>query len=170
MKRDLPEINIQPGHLYVARQPMILQTILGSCVSATFWCARLGAGALCHGVLPRCPKGVGAAAGHRYVDSSIRYLAAKFDALGAARKDVEVKLFGGADVLAVGPERSGKMTVGAQNCRAALEVLEQEGFSVRATDLGGIQGRSVYFDTGTGEVYVRRLAPCENASRIEGCG
>jgi hypothetical protein len=52
-----PKYSVQPGELYLARKPAILRTILGSCVSVTFWSARLGAGALCHGVLPRCPAG-----------------------------------------------------------------------------------------------------------------
>ena len=52
----LPDLDLQPGELYLARKPAILRTILGSCVGVTFWSARLGAGALCHGVLPRCPQ------------------------------------------------------------------------------------------------------------------
>jgi chemotaxis protein CheD len=137
---------------------MILQTILGSCVGVTFWSERLGAGALCHGVLPRCPQGTGDGEGYRYVDFSIRYLAEQFDALGARRQEVEVKVFGGADVLPVSAARMDKATVGALNCRAALEVLLQEGLRVAASDLGGPRGRTIHFDTATGEVFVHRLA------------
>jgi chemotaxis protein CheD len=159
---ELQEIRVQPGELYLARRPMKLHTILGSCVSATFWNARVGAGALCHGVLPRCPLSTTGVAGHRYVDFSIRYLAAQFDALGTVRREVEVKLFGGADVLPIGIGRASKPTVGALNCRVALEVLEQEGFRLLASDLGGLRGRTIQFDTETGEVIVHRLAmsPC----------
>ena len=72
--------------------------------------------------------------GHRYVDFSIHYLAREFDALGARRKELEVKLFGGADVLPVSGTRGEKPTIGALNCAAALEVLEEEGFrSLRRT-------------------------------------
>ena len=48
--------------------------------------------------------------------------------IGALRQEVQVKLFGGADVLplsAAGPLRP---TVGKQNCEAAIEVLRDEGF------------------------------------------
>lgn len=155
---DLQPISIQPGQLHLARSPAILHTILGSCVGVTFWSARLGAGALCHGVLPRCPRGVGIPDGYRYVDFSIRYLAEQFDALGAWRKELEVKLFGGADVLPVSAARADRATVGALNCRAAREVLEEEGLSVVACDLGGVRGRTIRFDTGTGEVLLRRLS------------
>ena len=73
---NLPGISVQPGAACIwPESPMILRTILGSCVGVTFWSARLGAGALCHGVLPRCPPGTRVAEGHRYVDFSIRYLA-----------------------------------------------------------------------------------------------
>jgi chemotaxis protein CheD len=157
MIADLPGISLQPGELYLARTPMILQTILGSCVGVTFRSVRLGAGALCHGVLPRCPAGADPTDLYRYVDFSIRYLASKFDELGASRREVEVKLFGGADVLPVSAARVSKATVGAQNCEAALEVLGKEGFSIAASDLGGNVGRTIRFDTQSGEVLVHRL-------------
>jgi chemotaxis protein CheD len=156
----LPDLNLQPGELYVARGPAILRTILGSCVSVTFWCARLGAGALSHGILPRCPRVWPSDAtleyGYRYVDFCVWHLAQQFDALGASHQEIEVKLFGGADVLPVSRE-SGKPTVGASNCRAALEVLTSEGFNVAASDLGGTRGRRIHFHTGTGEVLVQKL-------------
>lgn len=158
----LPDLNLQPGELYLARGPAILRTILGSCVGITFWSARLGAGALCHCILPRYPQRKGSARvspedGYRYVDFSIRYLAEQFDTLGASRREVEVKVFGGADVLTVTSGRGGRPTVGAQNCRAAEEVLAEEGFTVAAADLGGVRGRRIHFHTGTGEVLLHRL-------------
>ena len=164
---NLPGVSVQPGQLYLARGPAILRTILGSCVSVTFWSARLGAGALCHGVLPRCPAGIGGPDGHRYVDFSIRYLAGRFDVMGASRLELEIKLFGGADVLPVSVARGSKPTIGALNCRAALEVLEDEGFRVAASDLGGIRGRTIRFYTATGEVLVQRLAAARVAELEE---
>jgi chemotaxis protein CheD len=158
MMADLPEISVQPGELYLARSPSILRTILGSCVGVTFWNARLGVGALGHGMLPRCPPGAGIQDSHRYVDTGICCLAEQFETLGICRREVEVKLFGGADVLAVSGGNAGKPTIGALNCRAALAVLEQGGFRLTASDLGGIQGRTIHFHTGTGDVLVHRLA------------
>ena len=156
----LPDLDLQPGELYLSLKPAILRTILGSCVGITFWSARLGAGALCHGVLPKCPRswppGSKNTEGHRYVDFSIRYLARQFDALGACRNELQIKLFGGADVLpaAGGPNRP---TIGSQNCRVAAEVLAEEGLTVCASDLGGKRGRRIHFHTGTGEVLLHRL-------------
>jgi len=165
----LPDLNLQPGELYLARGPAILRTILGSCVGVTFWSARLGAGALCHGVLPRSPltwpPGCTLSEGFRYVDFSIRYLAQQFDALGARRQELEVKVFGGGDVLPGVSPNPDRPTVGAQNCREALEVLEAEGLHVSASDLGGNRGRRIHFHTGTGEVLLHRLAGWRDPDR-----
>jgi len=154
---ELPRVSVQPGELCLVREPAILQTILGSCVSVTLWSPRLGVGALCHGVLPRSPRGAVAPEGHHYVDFAIRHLVRKFDELGAVRREVEVKVFGGADVLPVGAFRTGRPTVGALNCQVALETLEEEGLAVLASDLGGTRGRTIRFHTATGEVLVHRL-------------
>jgi chemotaxis protein CheD len=157
----LPDVDLQPGELYLAQSPAILRTILGSCVGVTFWSPRLRAGALCHGVLPRAPllwpQESDLADRQRYVDFSIRYLAEQFDALGVARRELEVKLFGGADVLPCHAQGN-RPTVGALNCRAAGDVLAEEGFTVTASDLGGNRGRRIHFHTGTGEVLLHRLA------------
>jgi chemotaxis protein CheD len=156
----LPDLNLQPGEIYLARSPAILRTILGSCVSCTFWCGRLRIGALSHGVLPRCPvflpQGFNLADGLRFVDFSIDYLSQQLDSLGARRDEIEVKLFGGADVLPT-TDGSNKPTVGALNCISALEVLEKKGFTVSASDLRGIRGRRIHFNTATGEILLQRL-------------
>lgn len=161
MTSALPNLDLQPGELHLARSPAILSTILGSCVGVTFWSARLVVGALCHGVLPRCPqewsRGSRLSDGYRYVDFSIRYLAEQFDALGVPRHEMEVKLFGGADVLGMAATPNGKPSVGALNRQAAEEVLMAEGFTVIASDLGGVRGRRIHFHTGTGEVLLHRL-------------
>jgi chemotaxis protein CheD len=70
---------------------------------------------------------------------------------------VQVKLFGGGDVLPVGDQESRRPTVGRLNCEAALRVLEEEGLAIAASKLGGISGVHIQFETRTGEVLLRRL-------------
>jgi chemotaxis protein CheD len=140
---------------------MVLRTVLGSCVGVTFRVPRLGVGALCHPMLPRYPAERSAklnrAAGCRYVDFAIRDMLSQLDALGALRTEVQVKLFGGGDVLPVGDQESRRPTVGRLNCEAALRVLEEEGLAIAASKLGGISGVHIQFETRTGEVLLRRL-------------
>ncbi len=117
---------LQPGEVHLARSPAILKTVLGSCVGVTFWSPRLGIGALCHGVLPRCPPGVRDAEGYRYVDFAISDLARQFEMLRRFAARCRSRCFGGADVLPVHADLSWKATVGHQNWHTALEVLHEQ--------------------------------------------
>jgi chemotaxis protein CheD len=156
----LSEIYVQPGESHLVCKPVILRTLLGSCVGITFWVPRLGIAAICHAMLPNYPSSpppkLCRADGHRYVDFAIRDLAHEFDLLGVSRREVQVKLFGGGDVLVVG--ESLRPTIGKLNCEVALKTLREEGFEVAASSLGGTSGLKIRFNTGTGDVLLQRLA------------
>jgi len=158
-EEGLPEVYVQPGESRLVREPTMLRTLLGSCVGIAFRAPRLGVGALCHPMLPRCPAKSAAflsrSAGRRYVDYTIRDLARQFDALGARREEVEVKIFGGGDVLLMVNDAA-RPTVGRLNSEVAMKVLEEEGFAVIASSLGGRRGVNIHFNTGTGEVLLQR--------------
>jgi chemotaxis protein CheD len=174
----LPEVYLQPGEMFLAREPTMIRTLLGSCVGVTFWSERLRIGALCHGMLPRCPDGsseaLNPAAGYRYVDFAIRDLARKFDELGTFRAELQVKVFGGADVLLTSEAAFLKDTVGSMNCDVALEVLSAEGLHVAASSIRGKSGLNIHFNTGNGEVLLRRLKHPSGSSshrrKTEGLG
>lgn len=157
---EVSEYYLQPGESRLVTHPAILRTVLGSCVGIAFWAPRLGAGALCHPLLPAAPLAASAVSapeqGRRFVDFAIRELAERFDRLGALRAEIVVKLFGGADVLDFARD-STRPTVGRLNGETALRVLGEGGFGVAASSLGGNTGVSMRFDTGTGEVLLRRL-------------
>jgi chemotaxis protein CheD len=111
-------------------------------------------------MLPTCPIKPRAnpsfAAGNRYVDYAIRNLARQFSAMGVLHSEVQVKLFGGGDVLDFATETM-RPTVGRLNREVALRVLDEEGFKVSASRLGGTRGVKIQFHTGTGEVLLRLL-------------
>ncbi len=156
----LREVYVQPGESHLVREPAVLRTVLGSCVGVTFHVPRLGVGALCHPMMPKCPPALSAGlqidAARRYVDFAIREMASQFDRLGAKRREVVVKLFGGNDVLMVSGENV-QPTIGRQNAETALRVLSEEDFPVAASRLGGDHGIHISFETVHGAVLLRRL-------------
>jgi chemotaxis protein CheD len=162
----LTDVYLQPGEMFLAREPTMIRTLLGSCVSVTFWSERRRVGAMCHAMLPESPKHASERlrpeVGYRYVDFSIRDIARKLDELGARRSEVQVKVFGGADVLLGGPGAPDRPTVGSLNCDTALDVLSAEGFQVTASSLRGTTGLNIHFNTGNGEVQLRRLKDCSH--------
>jgi len=154
---DLPMVNLHPGELFVAREPTVITTVLGSCVSVCLYCPRRRIGAMCHGVMPsrdeRSPEDT-----FRFVDSSVSYMA---QVLGRepesySRSTLVAKLFGGADVLKA-RGWSAAPSIGAQNIAAARQALERHGIGISAERVGGKNGYRLYFYTQTGEVYVRMV-------------
>jgi chemotaxis protein CheD len=164
------EVYVQPGESHLVTEPAILRTVLGSCVGITFRVPRLGLAALCHPMLPNYPANSGTKlpipAARRYVDFTIHDLLRQLDALGVRRGEIEVKLFGGGDVLLVTTAAS-RPTVGRMNCESALKVLEDEGLAVLASSLGGNCGLNLQFHTGTGDVLLKRLSVSGNPSNSE---
>jgi chemotaxis protein CheD len=156
----VPEVYVQPGEAHLATAPTIFRTLLGSCVGVIFLAPRQGYGALCHPMLPEFPskqKGqMSWAQACRYVDFTIRDMARRFDELGVPRREVQIKLFGGGDVLLM-TGGSTRPTVGKLNCEAAIRVLEEEGLNVVASSLGGTSGLRIQVHTGSGEVLLYRL-------------
>jgi chemotaxis protein CheD len=157
---DLPRVHLAAAEIHITRKPEVVETVLGSCVAATLWIRRLRVGAMCHGALPCCPeqdlRSADFQRGFRYVDFAIRYLVRRLFRLGAQPEEIEVKLFGGGDVLQMLRPR-GAATVGRQNCESALRTLVDEGLTPAVSDLGGRNGRVIYFHTDNGDVFVRRL-------------
>jgi chemotaxis protein CheD len=159
----LPFLFLKPGEMVLREEPMIVTTLLGSCVAVTMYSPRLRLGAICHAVLPSCRKELPCNYGHpesgKYVECAIRRMLDGFQAHGVVRSEIEAKLFGGSDMFDTAGARS--RSVGGQNMQAALEILESQSVRVVTQDLGGKRGRKIIFHTHTGEVFLKRLRKSE---------
>jgi chemotaxis protein CheD len=157
----LPVVYLKPGELYIARRPTIVTTVLGSCISVTMFNRRLGIGAICHGLLPRCRDKKkcddNCTEEFKYVGCSVRSMVEEFIMSGSKRNEIEVKVFGGADVFALKGVDRKSANIGKQNIKAALSVIRSEGLHLLTSDVGGVAGRKIFFNTQTGEVFLKRL-------------
>lgn len=149
---ELSTIYLRPGEIAIVREPTLISTVLGSCVSFTFFHSARGLAGICHALLPH---GSGEE-GFRYVNECGKHLLASFLAQGVRREEIEVKLFGGADMFE-GRRGGAPLSVGEQNLAAARSFIEEEGLRLRASDVGGRRGRKILFHSGTGEVLLKRL-------------
>ena len=93
---DLPVIFLKPGELYLGEQPTVVTTILGSCVSLIFFHQPRQLGAICHALLPTDAHQENS---FRFVDRAFFWMLEQFQARGITTSQIQVKLFGGADVL-----------------------------------------------------------------------
>ena len=147
-------IYLKPGEVVVAREPVLVSTVLGSCVAVTMFSPDCGFGAICHAMLP---DSAGRSADLRYVDSALIHIYRKAVECGAASNNLVVKMFGGAQMLNVGNIEAAGRTVGEQNVSRALEILSSLGLAVASSDTGGLVGRKLYFCTRDGNVYMRKM-------------
>jgi chemotaxis protein CheD len=162
-RAELPFVYLQPGEAYFSEGPAQVTTILGSCIAVTLFWARLRAGGICHVLLPRCRKEScvdGCEERYRFADCSIRGMLVWFVRRGARTGDLEVKVFGGSDILIVGPEKE-HLSVGRQNIEWTKKALIREGLVPRCSDVGGTTGRKIVFSTHTGEVFMKRIRRTE---------
>jgi chemotaxis protein CheD len=158
---DLPVVYLKPGEMHFSAEPCIVATVLGSCLSVTMYHKRSGLGGICHGLLPVC-KGRQechgeSLEGFKYVDCSVRRMVRLFDQHKVRRSEIEVKCFGGADMFNKQIDRPSMLSIGRQNISSAEQILKSEGLRMHVVDVGGQQGRKIFFYTHTGEVYLKRL-------------
>jgi chemotaxis protein CheD len=150
----IPKIYLKPGELHFAITPTIVSTVLGSCISITMHNPEHQLGVICHAVLP---EELVQGDPYRYVDSSVVAMVRMFDRYGIKKKDIEVKLFGGSEMLQQQENSCSGLTVGKQNILRALQIIENDKLNLLASDVGGTRGRKLLFHTHTGEVYLQRL-------------
>ncbi|HEX7012521.1 MAG TPA: hypothetical protein VF161_07235 [Steroidobacteraceae bacterium] len=150
-------VKLLPGDYYVTREDEILDTVLGSCVSACIRHPRLNIGGMNHFMLPR-PTGDGndtweniAGRATRYGLASMEQLINSILKVGGHRSELEVKIFGGGRVL------SSLTDVGNHNVLFVREFLKQEGMRIVSEDVGKTCPRHVQYFPMTGRVRVRHL-------------
>ena len=149
---------ILPGEYYVTGKPMVLVTVLGSCVTACIRDADSGIGGMNHFMLP--DEG-----GRDVVSSSARYGTYAMEVLinhllktGARRNRMEAKVFGGGAVL----ESLASSNVGIRNAEFVLNYLKTEKIPIVAKDLLDSYPRKVYYFPETGRVLVKKLHRVHN--------
>ncbi len=163
-------IFIKPGELHIAQTPSVISTILGSCVSVTMFNRRLSIGAICHAIMPKreiiergsrnCHvnymKCNDKHTSFKYVDCSILYMLGKFTMSGISPGEIEVKMFGGAELISSRSNKNYK-SIGRQNIEVAIQTLKDNNLNLHSCDAGGISGCKIYFNTYSGEVFLKYL-------------
>jgi chemotaxis protein CheD len=147
-------IFLKPGEIFISRESAIVSTILGSCVAITAFSGRLKVGGICHALLPKNQSLQNDGYG-RYVDGAIAHILRKLEVMGIQKNEMQIKLFGGADVLDIIDVK--RPSVGKQNIEKALEIIKNEELFLTHSDVGGKTGRNIRFYTNTGAVLLKRI-------------
>lgn len=154
---------ILPGEFFVSATPMIVYTVLGSCISACIRDPVVGVGGMNHFMLPK-PKDGGSdswGVSTRYGSYAMESLINDILKQGGIKSRLEVKLFGAGKIY------EGQIDVGARNAEWVLDFLKTEGLTAVKTDLGDVCPRKVYYFTDSGRVLMKKIERLKNKTIAE---
>lgn len=160
-QHDCWAAKILPGEFYVTQHDEMVATVLGSCVSACIRDVQSGVGGMNHFMLPLTNKDAndGSLLGlsTRYGNYAMEHLINEIFKAGGARKNLEIKVFGGGRVL-----RRMTMDIGKRNIDFVHHYLRAEGLPIVAEDVGDVYPRKVLYRPATGKVLMKKLESMHN--------
>ncbi len=140
------------GEFKVAKGLAVLKTIgLGSCVGLALYDPKRKIGGLAHVMLPRSHNGTVRSA--KYADHAVEMMLDAMKRLGSRREDVIAKIAGGAQIFK--HMTMDMLKIGDRNIEAIKSVLRDFEIRLVSEDVGGTQGRSVYFFTQDGKMLIK---------------
>ncbi len=156
-------VKVAPGAHYVTtKKEEMIVTTLGSCVSACVRDTVLGIGGMNHFMLPESDSGNwgGVSASMRYGNYAMEVLINDVLRMGGARNRLEIKVFGGANVI------GSSSLIGTKNVEFVETYLRIEHMAVAAQHLGGEAGRRIVFFPASGKVKMKLLDKADNATVV----
>jgi chemotaxis protein CheD len=154
---DTPRVTIHIGGIRASSAPLVIDTVLGSCIAACLYDSEARIGGMNHFMLPEGidPKNPNST---RYGVHAMELLISELMKLGARRSRFCAKVFGGGHVLKIRESAKG---VPQRNIEFVRRFLESEHIPIVKEDVGGYQPRRVLFHTDTSRVFMKYLGQQE---------
>ncbi|UVT14520.1 MAG: chemoreceptor glutamine deamidase CheD [Nitrospira sp.] len=155
--------SILPGEFFVSREPMVVYTVLGSCISACIRDPIIRVGGMNHFMLPEPKENAHDSWGEstRYGSFAMESLINEILKRGGIKSRLEIKLFGAGRIY------DGHIDVGDKNAKWVIQYLKSEGLTVLKTDLGDVFPRKVYYFTESGRVLLKKIERIKNRTIFE---
>lgn len=134
------------------RTPMVLRTLLGSCVSVVLWHPASASGGMCHAILPS-PSRSNADFDGNHCDGAMRLFMREINRLGFPPSQYKAFLMGGAR-MSMGMRDMEKVSVGERNIAQFRHLLGSAGFSIAAEHAGQSGARRIKFHVNDGRIEV----------------
>ncbi len=156
-------VYLKGGEIYFADSPVVVHTILGSCVALVLYSKTHKISAICHakfGAPKQCAQLSGKCIDKRmqctdnlYASCMWRKMIQEMEKRNVKRGDRKVKIFGGASILKKTPNNT--QSIGENNVQTMLDIIERSGIALANKAVLGGQGRVLYLMSDIGRVYVK---------------
>ncbi len=150
-------INVGMAEIKVTLAPYrLITTGLGSCIGLCMYDPVIKVGGMAHVVLPNLTNLKDSDPGGKYAVTAIPLLVNSMVKFGANRYRLVAKIAGGAEMFSF-PGQSSVLKIGERNAETIKEILEDMGIPLIAEEVGGNYGRTIEFDTNSGELLVKTI-------------
>lgn len=160
-EKELKKIFVLPGEMAVSRQPVTIATLLGSCVAICLYNRKIKAGGLNHFMLPTGEK---ADMKGKYGDYASEKLIEMMRRLDPDIRNLEAYLYGGGAVVGHLSTGAG---IGLKNIEMAENIMKKYRIPVKGREMGGENGRKIFFNTQSGEVKMNLIERSELTKQID---
>ncbi|MEG6520928.1 chemotaxis protein CheD [Desulfotomaculum sp. 1211_IL3151] len=151
------EIQVGIADYKVTASPYRLITLgLGSCVGVALYDSIAKVGGLLHIMLPDSKQFNNVSKPAKFADTGIPLMISEIKRKGGNASRLTAKLVGGAQMFS-GLDEKFVLNIGQRNAVMTKNILSQLGIRVLAEELGGNRGRTMIFDTTTGQVTIRTI-------------
>jgi len=144
--------NVGVAQVKNAGSPVVLRTILGSCVGICIYDRGKKIGGLAHVLLPN--DTTGGKNPEKYADSAIPILVNRLLKEGANKDFMSAKIAGGAAMFKFDSSLS-LGQIGDRNIQEVKNILDKLGIPILAEDVGGNKGRVIDFFLDDGHLKVK---------------
>lgn len=147
---------IHVGEIYIGVKPTEINTILGSCIAVCIYDTINHIGGMNHYLVPLWNEN--GLQSPKYGNISIPRLIESMVNVGCNVRNLEAKVFGGANVIDVTSE---DMMIGRKNILIAKEILKEYRIPIVAEDTGGERGRRIMMRSDTGKIFMKYIQKSE---------
>lgn len=155
-------IKVGMADMKICEAPNKLTTIgLGSCVGVVLYDSQTRISGMVHIMLPDSTKIKNNSNIAKFADTGIVAVREMMIEKGALAERMIAKIAGGAKMFAFGAGHNDIMCVGEKNIEAAKEVLDKLNIRILAEDTGLNYGRTIVFDSLTGNLLIRAVGKPE---------
>lgn len=159
---------IHPGEFHATSDPVIISTVLGSCISVVLFDAQAHIGGMNHFLLPGSIDKT-----HLYNTSEGRYgifamelLINQMIKIGANRSRLQAKVFGGAHMFKFNTSTESSTRVSDSNVAFAFEYLKTENIPIVSHNVGGNHARKVLFMPDTFQVFLKAIRKSQEEEQV----
>ena len=159
-------VYISPGEFHVTDSDMIIQTLLGSCISVCLYSDYTNLVGMNHFMLPKMvdPNTFTQSTSGRYGMYAMEVLINSFIKMNIEKNQLKAKVFGGGNVIDLVRHQDG---VASNNIKFIINFLDDEKIPIISSHLGGSKARKILFFSSSKKVLLKEISKSEENKAVQ---